>query len=449
MQRNTWIALGALIALGVLAFITLRTPEKGQRVGPAARPIAALKAADVKQLECISANGKDRVVIDNDAGFWRISTPAPFPADQGMVKTAVEQLEKLGFGDVVTENAGKFGELEVSDDKGAHVIARGDGGKVLFDAWLGKSSSGFTMLRPTGKQEVWQASGLFKYTFAKEPKQWRDHTVLDVNKDEVGKLTVEGDGQKLVLERIPPAEKNAEAKWKVVESTVKVDPLDDAVANSMVQTMSSLRAADFDDAAKPADVGLAPPRVKITVTQKAQPFVLLVGKQKGDDSWVSVEGKPQIYLLQKYLTERLAVAPKNFRDKTLVKAKDDLVEITVAQGADTLALKKDGAAWKSPKGELDDNKVKLVVGAFDHLAGASFADATDAKTTGLGKPTATVTLKLRDKSQVVLKVGLLKDGTDYYVQKQGSPDVLMVKKYLADRFLKKYSDVAKAATAAK
>ncbi len=50
---------------------------------------------------------------------------------------------------------------------------------------------------------------------------------------------------------------------------------------------------------------------------------------------------------------------------------------------------------------------------------------------------------------MVLKVGLLKDGTDYYVQKQGSPDVLIVKKYLADRFLKKYSDVAKAATAAK
>jgi hypothetical protein len=447
MQQKTLIALGALVVIAVLAWVTLRAPEKGQRVGPPPRPIAAFKATDVKELEVSSNNGKDHTVMKWADAHWSLTAPSPFNADQQAAKTAVEQLEKIGFGDIVTENAAKFADLEVSDDKGAHVIARGDGGKVLFDAWLGKSGSGFTMLRPTGKNEVWQASGLFKYTYAKESKVWRDHMVVEVPKEDVTKLAVEGGGQKLALERIPPAEKNGESKWKVLESSVKLDPLDDSAANGMIQTLSSLRAAEFDDTSKPADVGLAPPQLKITVTVKAQPVTILVGNRKGDDSWVQVEGRPQIYLLQKYLIEKLAVMPKNFRDKTITKVKDtDLTEVDVTVGTETLVLKHEGAAWKPAKGEVDDAKVKQLIGGFDNLQGNSFAESVDPKVTGLGKPTGTAVLHLRDKSVVTVKVGAVKDGLDYYVQRVGSPDVLMAKKFLVDRFLKKQSDLAKAAT---
>jgi hypothetical protein len=334
------------------------------------------------------------------------------------------------------------------------VIARGDGGKVLFDAWLGKSSSGFTMLRPAGKNEVWQAANLFKYTYAKDARSWRDHTIFEFSKDDLTKLEIAAGTQKIALERVVPAEspkeKNADVKWKVIESTVKVDPIDDAAANNLVSSLTSLKAADFDDAAKPEDVGIATPQVKITATVKGKPMTLLVGKQKGDDSWVAVDGNAQIYLVQKYVLERLAVKPINFRDKTLVKAKEsDLTEIDVTVGADTLVLKREGDAWKSAKGEVDDAKVKGLGGSFDNLAAAGFSEVSDPKVTGLAKPSASVALKLRDKSQVQLKFGAVKDSTDYFVQRVGTPDVLLIKKYMADRFLKKQADLAKGATAAK
>src|SRR5205823_6856822 len=144
-----------------------------------------------------------------------------------------EQLEKIQFGDLVTEKKEKAADFEVSDDKGAHVVAADAGGKPLFDGWIGKSVSGFTMIRPANKDQVWQATGLFKYTYAREPKAWRDHAMLSFNKDDVKRLTVESavqqSTQKIVLERLPPAaaapgdkpaDKPApEAKWKVVEST--------------------------------------------------------------------------------------------------------------------------------------------------------------------------------------------------------------------------------------
>ena len=45
-------------------------------------------------------------------------------------------------------------------------------------------------------------------------------------------------------------------------------------------------------------------------------------------------------------------------------------------------------------------------------------------------------------AQVVKVGGVTKDGQDYYVQKDGSKDVLLVKKFAIDRLLKKPADLA-------
>jgi hypothetical protein len=53
-----------------------------------------------------------------------------------------------------------------------------------------------------------------------------------------------------------------------------------------------------------------------------------------------------------------------------------------------------------------------------------------------------VTLKTRDKGAVTVKVGQPKD-QDYPVQRVGSNDVFVLKKYSVDRFLKKADDLKK------
>lgn len=467
MQQKTLIAVGALVTIAVLAFLTMRAPEKGEHTGPRPRPIAAIKAADVKELELSANGGKDRVVLHLEGAAWRITAP-PFPsngADQSLVKTALEQLEKIGYGDLVTEKPEKFEDLEVSDGKGAHVVAKDGAGKALFDGWIGKSVSGFTMVRPSAKPEVWQATGLYKYTYARDAKSWRDHTMLDFNKDDVSRLTVEAGGQKLVLDKVAaaaddkpkPGEPPQETRWKVVEATVKVDPLDDGVANNLVMSLSTLKAADFDDGAKPADAGLQAPRFRVTATVHGQPMALLVGGIKGDDVFASIDGKPQVFLLHKYMLERVAQKPIDFRDKTLVKAKeDDLTALDITAHGESYTLERDKGAWKigrapkGEKGELDPAKIKPVTSAFDDLKGASFAETTDPKVTGMAKPTGMATLHLRDRSTVSIRVGdATPDKTEQYVQKVGSPEVMRVKKYMAERFLKKLSDLTKTAAAAK
>ncbi|HEX2570177.1 MAG TPA: DUF4340 domain-containing protein [Polyangia bacterium] len=449
MQRKTLIALVASVLLGIAAFFTWRAPEKGTRTGPRPRPVAAFKATDVKQLELQTSDNRGQVVLKLEGATWKVTAPSAWSADQTTVKGAVDQLERLSFGDILTENPARFADFEVDDKKGAHVVVKDGAGKVLLDGWLGKAVAGYTMFRPAGKNEVWQAANIFKYALVRDLMSWRDHTLLDFKVDDVTKLEVEGEGQKVALERVPSPDKDKPwaAKWKVLESTVRVDPLDDSTANDLAQTLSTLRAASFDDNAKPEAVGLQPPRVKVTVTTKGTTATVLVGNTKGDDTWIQMGSGPQIYLIQKYHAERLGQTPANFRDKTLVKVPEaDLVAVDVNYQGESYSLKHEGANWKLPKGEADEAKLKTLISSFEELKGAAFATGVTPDQAGLKKPTGTVTLRLRDKSSITIQVGAQKDD-EYYISRVGQPDLLRIKKFSADRFLKKSSDLIKTSTA--
>lgn len=450
MQRKTLIALVASVLLGIAAFVTWRAPEKGTRTGPRPRPVPAFKATDVKQLELQTSDNRGQVVLKLEGAAWKVTAPSAWTADQTTVRGAVDQLERITFGDVVTENPARFADFEVDDKKGSHVVVKDGSGKVLLDGWLGKAVAGYTMFRPSGKNEVWQAGNVFKYALSRDLMSWRDHTLLDFKAEDVSKLEVEGEGQKISLERMPPPDKEKPwaAKWKVLESTARVDPLDEATANDLVQTLSTLRAASFDDNAKPEAVGLQPPRVTVTVTAKGAATTVLVGNTKGDDTWIQMGTGPQIYLIQKYHAERLGQTPVNFRDKTLVKAPEaDLVSVDVAYQGESYSLKHEGSSWKLSKGEADEAKVKTLVTAFEELKAAAFASGVTPDQAGLKKPTGTVTLHLRDKSVVTLQVGAQKDD-EYYIGRSGQPELMRIKKFNVDRFLKKSSDLTKTSTAA-
>jgi hypothetical protein len=455
MEKKTLFALIAVAILGAGAFAVLRAPQKGQRVGPPPRPVAEIKAADIAHLELVSEK-QDKVVLDKKGDKWSITSPKEWAADGAGVKSLVDGLEKLGFHDMVTEAQAKHEEFGVADGKAQRVTVKNATGTLLADFFVGKAVSGYTMVRPAGKNEVWQANGIYAYMINRDAKGWRDHAIFEFAAVDGDKLTVDGSGGKLAVEKLPP-EKDAkgDVKWKVVEGTGEApktsEALDLAQVNGAVQAVSTLRAADFADDKKPEDVGLAKPALTLTASAKGKSYTLLVGNTVGEDVYLKTAESPTIYTVKKFTAERLAHAPIDYRDKTLTKIKDiDLASIDLTVGAESLSLEHAGDKWKAKgKASVDDGKLKPVVSAFENLSGSGFAPSKEPAATGLGKPSGTVALHLKDQSTVTLKIGALtKDGADYFVQKVGSPDVLLLKKYNVERFLKKASDLAPAATAA-
>src|SRR6185503_2001236 len=108
----------------------------------------------------LTTEKQEKTTLDKKDGAWRVTSPHDWPADQAGVKSLLDGLEKLSFGDIVTENKDKHEELGVVDGKAAHLVAKSASGATLADLIIGKAISGFTMVRPAGKDEVWQATGL-------------------------------------------------------------------------------------------------------------------------------------------------------------------------------------------------------------------------------------------------------------------------------------------------
>jgi len=142
MNRKTLIALAAFAALTLIAVMTLRQPEKGERVGDQARPIARIMSSDFDTLEVTKA--KATTVIKRDGAKFKVVTPVAYPADENTAKTAFETIEKLDFTNIVTDQKAKQAEFEVGDDAGLRVVAKA-GNTTVADLVIGKTLGAGTM----------------------------------------------------------------------------------------------------------------------------------------------------------------------------------------------------------------------------------------------------------------------------------------------------------------
>ena len=439
MEKRTIFALSAFLVIGLGAFFVMRAPDKGDRVGPRPRAFPEIKADDVTELDVASTKQEKTTLVKKD-GVWRIEGPGDWAADAAAVKGLLDGLATISFGDVATDDPKKQAEMEVSEANGAHLVAKGAGGKVLADFYVGKPVGVFTMLRAAGKNEIWQETKLFQYMVNRDQKGWRDHTIFELTWTDADRLTVEAGPEKLVLEKEPGAK---DAKWKVasaVGTPLTTAELDQAQVNGAVQSLASLRAFDFADDKKPEETGLAQPWLKLTVHAKDKDRTLLVGASKDDEIYVRSEG-PTLFAVKKYALDRLAHKPIDYRDKTITKRKaDELAAIDITVGVEHLALENAAGTWKAKgKTPVDQAKVTPIPGSFENLSGTGFAED---KT--LGKLLGEVVLHGKDKKTTTLKIGAPNKDGDYRVQKEGAPDVFLVKKYSVDRFFKKPADLAPA-----
>ena len=62
--------------------------------------------------------------------------------------------------------------------------------KTVKSEVVGKSTGPGTMVRPTGKDEVWQATGISRYLFDKSPADWRDKSITTFTAGDAEKIEV-------------------------------------------------------------------------------------------------------------------------------------------------------------------------------------------------------------------------------------------------------------------
>jgi hypothetical protein len=454
MNRKTLTAGVVFAALLGLSFLVLRSPEKGTRTGEAPRPIPKIAAGDFDTLEV--TKGGQTTVLKKDGSTYKVVKPVTYAADQEAAKQAFESLEKLEFDGIISDQKAKQDEMEVGAS-GVRVVAK-KADKPVADLRIGKVANNLTMIRPEGKDEIWQAVGYLKYQYDKDPAGWRDKSITTFEEKDAHRIEVTSkNGDKIVLTR--PEAKDGGAgggDWTVAQSSVRVDPLDKNIAPGIVSGLYAWKANDFADGIKLEETGLNAPDNTVTVGLKGDKKVtVLIGKKKGEeDYYVKIADNPQVFLVKKFNLERINKRPVEFREKVICNLNEgEITEVTVARDKDAYTLVKQPGktgdqAWRVTKPKdvtLDTTKVNAIIGAFKDWKAASFADDSSAKATGLVKPSATITAKSNLKgSGCTLKVGSeLGDKQNTYVERAGSPDVYVVPKWSLDRIMVKVDDLKK------
>lgn len=455
MNRKTLTAGAVFAGLAIVAFVLLRQPEKGTRSGDGPRPFPKVAAGGIDTLEI--TKGGATTIVTRTGDDYKVTAPVAYAADKDGAKQAFDTLENLEFDGIVTDQAAKHGDLEVGPDS-VRVVAK-KGATVVADFRVGKVANSATMIRVEGKNEVWQAIGFLKYQFDKDASAWRDKSIVTFEQNDAEKIEVAtARGDKILLEKPPVPDGGVGAgDWRVISSTVKVDPLDTTIATGMLSALYAWKTNDFADAATPAETGLANPALTVTITVKGgKQHTVQIGNKKGeDDYYVKNAELPQVFLVKKYNLDRVMKRPIEFRDKTICNlTENEIAEIDVARAKDGFTLRrapgKTGAeAWSAarPAGfKLDTNKVNAIVMAFNNWKASSFAENNAPAATGLGSPVATIVARsnLKGSSSCVLRVGgETADKQSRHVQVAGKPDVMVVPTWSLDRVTVKLDDIKK------
>ncbi len=431
MNRKTLFALLLFFVLSGAVYFLSSQPEKGERVGERPRPISRISGKTIQKVS-ITAKGNTVVLERRGEDSWELVKPLRYPADKYAVRTMAEKLEKLEFGDIVTEIESKQAEYEV-DDKGGMKVVVSDGKQDLAEFYLGKTIDRFTMFRAKGSKQIYQAVGSLGPSFRRDVKGWRERKFLEMKRDEVRKLSISSEQGIITLTR-----PDAKGQWKVESAPLPIDLLDQGTANNLLSALSSLSAADFADGVSPGKSGLDQPRYTITAGLSAagKELTLLVGKMAGDSYHVQRKGKPQIFLINKHSLKNLLRRPIDFKDKVVLSFKaDDLESLKVTSSKDkgSITFKRKGDGWTgNGKKIADANKIKDAVKALATLKAEGFGAFSPVEY-GLDKPDWILEIMLKDHTRHLIKVGSQEKDSLFALTRSGSPDIFTLRKYMVDK----------------
>lgn len=255
------------------------------------------------------------------ADTWRLTGPVAAEADKSTVSSLIGSIKNMRaaeFADDVPVAEAGFGpeSFRVS----VYLMeGKGDPQTVVFGAVVGEGRlegkyKDDYFARREGLDTVYVVR---KYTFdntKKDIAELREKKVLpDIKRESIVGLTIETSGGKVVFEKEGD-------DWKAREPADLADTLDESPLNSLLSSLTSLRAAQVFDRVDDVKGGFAPAarkgRVTIRVTD-APDLVLLVGVMADEEKkewYVRREDLPTpVWTLRDYVVRQMTKTADGFR----------------------------------------------------------------------------------------------------------------------------------------
>jgi hypothetical protein len=232
MNRSTALALLVFISLGAAAaYVLQRKPERGiSRM--------RLSQIDTAVVDTIDIKGPQPAHLLRDGKQWHLQSGRL--ADLDMVTHALDTVKTLASSDLLTQDAGRFADLEVDEAHGHQVTLQANK-QTLAEFTLGKALSGGTAVR-VGR-EVYKVSNLYN-AFAHAQTDWQQRRVLTQDLEEVARLNVALRGQPAYTLGLK------ESKWALLGPTQASHAamrFDSEAARMLAMSLTNMRAQEILD----------------------------------------------------------------------------------------------------------------------------------------------------------------------------------------------------------
>ena len=429
-MRSTLVLLVVALALGAyIYFVESDRPPAG--TPDPLEPAFDVDSDDIDSLSVAASNG-DRTGIEKDGDRWRIVEPFPVNVDVTEVVSLSSSLANLEMQRVVAgpEDAPElaaFGLAEPAIEVG-FTTADGTDARLL----IGDRSPAGNDLYATvaGSDRVFLISGFLDTTFDKTTFDLRDKSILDITRDQVDALEIEGPDLSVRLRK-------ADGEWSLVSPIEARADL--GVTDGLVGRLTNGRMAAIEAESVGAD-GLAPyglddPHLTVTVGLGSSAATLLLG---GDAPTGTVYARDAarelVFTVAESLASELEQGVDEYRRKNLFAFRPfnaTALEIEHEGERWTFALEaaeddeEDGDTWRrtSPdasdveRADMDDLLAKL-----SNLRAESFERSRDG--TGLEAPVAEVAVTFDDGNRESVAVG--RTGDDVFAVSDDEPGAARV-----------------------
>lgn len=314
--------------------------------------VARFKSDDVKRVEI--QQPKETIVLAKDKEKWKFEKPVTLDAESQPITELLDKLSGLRATDkevldrpdpktVGLEKPTFVVKLSLEEGKGEKDKKKRE---LVYQLGTNEKEKGKLFIRVEGRPRVNALADDLLKLVNRPVLAYRNRKVLDLARDDLGKLEITRAGEEYTLEK-------KDGDWHVTKPVQA--KADGTKADQLIGDITRLETSEFiADAPKEEELdkvyGLAKAtlRVKIHPTDTKKPAqTLVIGKQRdGKEDFYARLDQGSIFVLKKDVKETIDRESLAYRPLQLWQfAADDLQEIRIQKDAAAYTLQRKDKAW--------------------------------------------------------------------------------------------------------
>jgi len=261
--------------------------------------MGGLSQYDIAALNLKNANGTVSLAKENSD--WMIKSPAEAPAEESEVSSLLSEITTARATEVASESGGDlatYGLAQPVATVNARLQAGGERQVIVGLKTEGDNKTYFA--KSSDRPQIFKIDSALYDKLNLKPAQLRSKQIFKMNKEEITRVQIKNPNLTLV------AEKNSEGKWMIKEPNDKKDK--EAQSSKFLDPIESTRATEvLDKPSASISAKLGKPAVEARFTDKSgKTTTVRISAADGDDVYVRVDGKPEVFKVKKQLLDDLS-----------------------------------------------------------------------------------------------------------------------------------------------